>query len=169
MLIRREAGGDYDSINRVNRQAFDGDQEARLVELLRKESFIITSLVAVDDAGEVVGHVLFSPATIVIAADERQVASLAPLAVVPSRQRRGIGSRLVEHGLHECKLAGYRAAIVVGHPNYYPRFGFSHALVSTLENPFANGDAFMGVELARGSLSGLGQGRIVYPDVFNQL
>ena len=105
MLIRREAGGDYDAIGRVHRQAFDGDQEARLVDLLRKESVIITSLVAV----------------------------------------------------------------VVGHPNYYPRFGFSHALVSTLENPFANGDAFMGVELARGSLSGLGPGRIVYPDVFDQL
>ena len=76
---------------------------------------------------------------------------------------------LVERGLEACKQAGYRAAIVVGHPNYYPRFGFSHALVANLENPFANGDAFMGIALARGSLSGLDDGRIVYPEVFNQL
>ena len=76
---------------------------------------------------------------------------------------------LVERGLQECKRAGYRAAIVVGHPNYYPRFGFSPSMVPNLENPFAKGEAFMGIELSRGSLSDLGIGHVVYPEVFDQL
>lgn len=169
MVIRPEADGDRAAINRLNRDAFGGDVEARLVDLLRETGAVILSLVAVDEAGEIVGHILFSPATIVSGSHEMQIASLAPMAVEPARQRRGIGSMLVQRGLHECKLAGYRAAIVVGHPSYYPRFGFSADFVANLENPFAKGDAFMGIELARGSLSDLGEGRIIYPDVFNRL
>jgi putative acetyltransferase len=91
------------------------------------------------------------------------------MAVTPAQQRRGIGSMLVERGLQECKRAGYRAAIVVGHPTYYPRFGFSPKLVANLENPFAKDDAFMGMELSRGSLSDLGAGRVVYPAAFDDL
>jgi putative acetyltransferase len=169
VVIRPETSVDQAAIARVNREAFGRDDEARLVDLLRQQSPVIASLVAVDDSGQVIGHILFSPATILLGSNELQVASLAPMAVVPSLQRRGIGSMLVERGLHDCKQAGYRAAIVVGHPNYYPRFGFSHALVASLENPFANGDAFMGMELARGSLTGLRDGRIVYPQAFNRL
>jgi putative acetyltransferase len=98
-----------------------------------------------------------------------RVASLASMAVIPACQRTGIGSMLVGRGLQECKRAGYRAAIVVGHPSYYPRFGFSSALVANLNNPFAKSDAFMGIELAHGSLSGLDYGQIVYPEAYNQL
>ena len=169
MVIRPETDGDEAAISRLNRDAFGGDVEARLVDLLREAGAVIASLVAIDEAGEVIGHILFSPATIMSRSHEMQVASLAPMAVAPTRQRRGIGSMLVRRGLHQCKLAGYRAAIVVGHPNYYPRLGFSADFVANLENPFAKGDAFMGIELARGSLSDLGEGRIIYPDVFNRL
>ena len=169
MIIRAEALDDYDAIAEVNRAAFGGDAEARLVAWLRADRQVIASLVAVDESGQIVGHILFSPATILAGTDERQVASLAPMAVVPAHQRRGIGSMLVERGLQACKLAGYRAVIVVGHPDYYPRFGFSAALVARLENPFAAGDAFMGLELARGSLTDLNDGRIVYPAAFTYL
>jgi putative acetyltransferase len=166
MLIRVETQGDEDAIARVNCAAFGGDQEARLVEQLRTDGLVIVSLVAVDDSGQIVGHILFSPVTIVTGTNERQIASLAPMAVVPSYQRRGIGVRLVEHGLQMCKHAGYRAVIVVGHPDYYPRFGFSSAFVARLDNPLGAGEAFMGLELARGSLSDLEAGRIVYPRAF---
>lgn len=168
VIIRAETADDLAAIGAVNRAAFGGEEEARLVELLRNEGAMIASFVAVDPSGEMVGHILFSPATIVTPMNEMQVASLAPMAVVPSRQRQGVGSMLVKHGLQACKQAGYRAVIVVGHLNYYPRFGFSHAVVHRLENPFATDDAFMGLELAPGSLSNL-EGRIVYPKAFDQL
>ena len=169
MLIRAETTADIAAIDQVNREAFSGHQEARLVGLLRERANVIASLIAVDQSRQVVGHILFSPATLVTSSHEIQVASLAPMAVLPVFQRRGIGSMLVERGLKECKQAGYRAAIVVGHPNYYPRFGFSASVVANLENPFTQSDAFMGIELSRGALSDLGGGRVVYPDVFNQL
>jgi putative acetyltransferase len=169
MLIRAETSGDHAAITRVNGAAFGGDGEARLVDLLRQARLLVASLVAVDDSGQVIGHIAFSPVTILADSSERQVASLAPMAVAPSHQRQGIGSMLVDRGLQACRAAGYRAVIVVGHPGYYPRFGFSHALVEGLENPFGAGTAFMGLELARGALSDLGGGRVVYPEVFDQL
>ena len=169
MLVRPEDPDDYAAIAAVNRAAFGGNEEATLVELLRKDGLIIASAVAINDSGEVVGHILFSPATILAGNNELKVASLAPMAVVPGFQCRGVGSMLVQHGLEACRQAGYRAVIVVGHPSYYPRFGFSHGLVAGLANPFTATEAFMGLELARGSLSDLGEGRVVYPDAFNQL
>lgn len=74
---------------------------------------------------------------------------------------------LVEHGIDACRRAQYPAVILVGHPEYYPRFGFSHTLVAGIENQFAADEAFMGLELVRGSLSGV-QGRVVYPEAFDQ-
>jgi putative acetyltransferase len=76
---------------------------------------------------------------------------------------------LVERGLQACRHGGFRAVIVVGHPSYYPRFGFAHSLVEGLANPFATGAEFMGLELARGALSDVEGGRVVYPGVFDQL
>jgi putative acetyltransferase len=169
VLIRPETSDDQAAITRVNNAAFGGDNEARLVDRLREARLLVASLVAVDESGQAIGHIAFSPVTILAGGDERQVASLAPMAVVPSHQRQGIGSMLVDRGLQACRHAGYRAVIVVGHPDYYPRFGFSHALVEGLENPFGAGTAFMGLELARGSLSSLGGGRVVYPEVLKQV
>ena len=169
MLIRPETADDLAAITRVTCAAFGGDEEARLVELLRTGRLLIASLVAVDDTGQVVGHIAFSPVTIATADHERQVASLAPMAVLPDCQRQGIGSALIAAGLQACRQAGYRAVIVVGHPAYYPRFGFSHTLVEGLANPFGAGTAFMGMELGRGSLSDVDGGRVIYPDVFKQL
>ena len=117
--IRQERPGDVDAIRRVNRAAFEQDQEGELVDALRGAGAAMLSLVAVAD-GEVVGHVLYSPATIGMLSG----AALAPMAVLPEFQRQGIGTRLVETGNRMLKDSGCPFVIVVGHPHYYPRFGF---------------------------------------------
>jgi putative acetyltransferase len=166
VIICPETPEHYAAIRALHVAAFDSPLEATLVERLREDGLVIASLLAVDDTRRVLGHILFSPVTIVTGTgDQMQVASLAPMSVLPSHQRRGIGSVLVERGIQACRQAHSRAVVVVGHMNYYPRFGFSHALVSRLANPFAAGEAFMGLELDRGALSDM-DGTVVYPKAF---
>lgn len=120
--IRPETPGDVSAIREVNRQAFGQDQEANIVDALRANGAVISSLVAVHD-GVVVAHIMYSPLIIggVVGA------ALGPMAVLPERQRQGIGTKLVEAGNRQLKRDGYACIAVVGHPNFYPRFGFRPA------------------------------------------
>ena len=129
MLIRPEAAGDLEAIERIHRAAFSGPVEARLVARLRADGDAVLSLVA--ELGEAVGHVLFSR----LAAPFPALA-LAPLAVMPDHQRRGIGSALVRLGLAEAEQAGWRGVLVVGEPAYYRRFGFDAAHAAGFETPY---------------------------------
>ncbi len=127
VTIRIEQPPDFEGIRQVNRLAFDGEYEAEVVERLRLNCPSMLSLVAVDDQG-VVGHILFSPAQIV--QPEGLTISgmwLGPLAVLPSKQGIGIGSALCQEGLQHMETAGHPFVVVLGHPNYYPRFGFEKA------------------------------------------
>ena len=122
MIIRDERPEDIPLVRDVNSLAFEQDQEADLVDALRSNGAALLSLVAVvDDA--VVGHILYSPAFI----GGVEGAGLAPMAVLPGHQRRGIGSRLVEAGNARLKERGCPFIIVLGHPSFYPRFGFRPA------------------------------------------
>lgn len=122
IVIRPERPGDEPAIRRVNREAFGQPDEAALVDALRRGCPDLLSLVAVDRS-EIVGHILFSPATI----GEVEGCGLAPMAVLPGRQRQGIGSRLVRAGVKLLRERGVPFVIVLGHPGYYPRFGFERA------------------------------------------
>jgi len=124
MEVRVEEPGDAESVRRLNLAAFDNGPEAALVDKLRASCDDYLSFVAVE-AGIVVGHILFTPATL----DGCGVAGmgLAPMAVLPSHQRMGIGSQLVRHGLRHLRQSGCPFVIVLGHPEYYPRFGFALA------------------------------------------
>jgi putative acetyltransferase len=112
----------------------------------------------------IVGHILFSRMWIKTASDSVPAVALAPLAVLPDYQRKGIGGQLVRHGLELLRGRGEKIVIVVGHPTYYPRFGFSTVKAHWLESPFPR-DAFMAMELSTGTLHCL-RGAVIYPAAF---
>jgi putative acetyltransferase len=117
---------------------------------------------------EIVGHVLFSPVTITSTAGMIAGLGLAPLAVVPPLQRRGIGSLLVRRGLAACRAGGHRFVVVLGHPDYYPRFGFVPARRFGVRSTYAVPDpVFMALELEAGALAGGGTAR--YQSEFDAL
>lgn len=99
--------------------------------------------------------VMFSPVSIVAGDVTVKAVSLAPMAVLPVHQRKGIGSKLVEAGLQSCREDGHRIAVVLGHPDFYPRFGFTAELARPLKSPFGGGDAWMAMPLESGALNGV--------------
>lgn len=164
ILIRPEADEDQQAIWGVNKAAFGGDAEANLVDALRDGGYVEVSLIAEVD-GQIVGHILFSRTTIITKVGTVESLSLAPMAVLPSHQRQGVGSKLVQAGLEECQKQGHKIVVVLGHPSFYPRFRFSAELAKPLENPFGGGEAWMAMELAVGALAGV-EGRVEYPPPF---
>ena len=124
--IRKETVQDIAAIRRVNRLAFGRPQEARIVDRVRANCRAILSLVA-QDGTRVLGHILFSPVVIRSGARTLRGMGLAPMAVLPDQQGRGIGSRLVIAGLGHLLRRRCPFVIVLGHPGYYPRFGFDRA------------------------------------------
>lgn len=163
VTIREETASDREAIRDINRAAFGTDEEARLVDALRKERAFVTSLVAESD-GRVVGHILFTELPSKTDDAVVRAVALAPMAVAPQFQKRGIGAALVQRGLKVCRDRGYAAAVVVGHPKYYPRFGFSAKLAEGLRAPFS-GPAFMALELVSGALTGI-EGEVRYAKPF---
>ena len=123
IIIRRESSRDIEGIHQINEQAFGQSREATIVDKLRAHCNNILSLVALQD-DKLVGHVLFTPATIEGPQGRLQGMGLAPMAVLPAHQRQGIGSAMVREGIRLLKDAGCAFIIVLGHPEYYPRFGF---------------------------------------------
>ncbi len=165
-VIRPEMPRDIDTIREVNERAFSRTDEARLVDALRDGGYVRASLVA-EEGGRVVGHILFNELPIVTSGGTVEALALAPLAVVPTHQRRGIGSRLVREGLRACAEAGHRIVVVLGHPEFYPRFGFSAELAGRLRSPFS-GPTFMAIELLTGALEGV-EAQVHYPPPFSGL
>ncbi len=125
-IIRREQPQDIPEVRQVNIRAFGQEQEALVIDQLRKNCNSILSLVALND-GKVVGHILFSPAVIEGRHGRLVGTGLAPLAVLPEYQRKGIGSELIQTGIARIREGGCPYIIVIGHPDYYTRFGFDQA------------------------------------------
>lgn len=163
VVIRERTPADDEAIRRLNDAAFGGPIESKIVEALRQARLAAIELVTVE-ADEIVGHILFSALKVTFGEEPMPTLTLAPMAVSPAHQRRGIGSQLVRHGLSLARQREWWAVIVLGHPDYYPRFGFSAALARPLAAPYS-GEAFMALELVPGALSGTG-GKVVYPAAF---
>jgi putative acetyltransferase len=165
VLIRPEREEDRDAVAEVNRQAFGGDAEVRLIAAVRASEVLVPELSLVAEVdGRVAGHILLSPVTLETRDGERSVLSLAPMAVLPAHQRSGIGSALVRRAIEAAHARGDTLIVVVGHPEYYPRFGFVPATRFGLEHPFPVPDeVFMALPL-RGEPP---SGRIRYPPAFD--
>ena len=164
VTIREERQGDAERIRGVNLAAFETGTEADLVDALRQQATPLVSLVA-EDAANLIGHIMFSPVT--LAGDPGlTLMGLAPMAVVPSRQRQGVGSTLVREGLERCRRLNAAAVVVLGHPEYYPRFGFLPAVRWSLRSEYdVSEEVFMVRELRDGVLTGR-SGTIRYHPVF---
>lgn len=154
LIIRPETLEDVAPIRNVNEQAFGREVEARIVEKLREHGALTISLVAIQD-GKVVGHIAFSPAVIESDSFSFEAIALGPIAVLPAYQRGGFGSQMVRAGLEECRRLGHEIIVLVGHPDYYPRFGFVPAGPKGIACEFeVPEEAWMILELREGALAG---------------
>jgi putative acetyltransferase len=178
--IRCETPQDYPAVYEVNQSAFGRHAEADLVEELRKAAQPTLSLVAEQD-GQVVGHIFFSPVTVKSPAGDWTGMGLGPMAVAPAWQGQGIGAQLVQRGLQACRdagrdagreaghEAGWEVVVVLGHSEFYPRFGFkiSRPLGITCSFPVPD-EAFMVAELQPRALGGR-SGVVHYHPAFNNV
>lgn len=168
IIIRPETSEDYTAIFEVNKLAFEQENEAQLVEKIRHLANFNPqlSLVAVKSS-KVIGHILFSNIIIQSQKGSFSALALAPLAVHPEFQNQGIGSQLVQQGLRKCQSLGHKIVVVIGHPTFYTRFGFSSATAKGLSVLWQVPDeAFMILELIPDALDGI-SGVVKYPSVFD--
>lgn len=155
ITIRTETVQDIPAIRKVNKLAFERDTEADLVDKLRETCPDLLSLVAEED-GVIVGHILFTPAQITGKSETINGMALAPMAILPQRQKEGIGSALVREGIHWLESPSCPFIIVLGHPEYYPRFGFRPAVKSGVVSqwPGLPDEVFMMLTLDHEQMSG---------------
>ena len=165
LTIRTEAAEDFSTVHTVNQFAFGGSVEADLVDALRPSAHPHISLVAELD-GRIVGHIFFSPVTIETDDSTYTALGLAPMAVLPQYQNQGVGSALVREGLNQCGRLGHKVVVVLGHPQYYPRFGFRPAKERGLRCEYDVPDeVFMVAELEVGAI-GERKGTVKYHPEF---
>ena len=165
-IIRQETSHDWDSIDAVIAAASGEQEEVELVRTLRGEGAALLGLVAEVDS-RIIGHIMMSRMCIDTGEREIPAVALAPLMVDPAYQNQGVGRQLTQDALERCREMSESIVFVLGHPGYYPRFGFSAELGERFQIPFKLSlpGAFMGLELAPGAAAGLG-GRVKYPRAF---
>ncbi len=170
VTIRGETPRDYESIAVVNRRAFGQEEEGLLIEKLRgSDGFDPALSLVAEIESNVVGHILFSPIHIETESGDVPALALAPMSVLPNFQKRGIGSQLVRAGLDVSRQAGHAIVVVLGHPDYYPRFGFQPASQFGVRSPFdVPDDVFMVQCLIPGALGAV-SGIVRYPSAFDDV
>ena len=168
--VRKEDNHDYSQVQKLLAEAFETGAEAWLVDNLRENPDFIPELSFVAECdGQIVGYILFFPIKIISKQDHHNSLALAPIAVTPKYQRKGVGKAMVEHGLTKARHSDFDSVIVLGHAEYYPRFGFKPASLYGIKTPFDVPDeAFMALALTHEGLNDV-SGTVVYPDEFNEV
>jgi putative acetyltransferase len=166
LILREVRPGDHFAIASLTTEAFSAafpegsGGEAEIIRSVRRDGVVLVELVATVET-EIVGHILFSR----MACDPPAfVAALGPVSVLPTRQHSGVGTALCRAGLDRCRDLGATGAVVLGHPDYYPRFGFSTQAAAGLRSPYSGSPAFMAMALVEGGLTGVSQ--VAYPAGF---
>lgn len=168
MSIRVEKPSDIETIWRINAEAFETEEEADLVDVLRASGVSYISLVY-EENDELVGHIFFTPVELLGDTSGLRIIGLAPMAVIPQMQKRGIGSLLVKAGIQQCINEGYDAIVVLGYPNYYPRFAFLPSITYGIRSEYeVPDDVFMVLELREDSLKGK-RGMVKYHEAFGSV
>lgn len=170
--IREENIEDNSYIYNLIQKAFegaehsDGDEHNLVNRLRNSENYIKElSLVAIVD-GVIVGYIMFTKLFIINGDKKHESLALAPLAVLPNYQNKGVGSQLINEGLKIAKALGYNSVIVLGSEKYYPQFGFKEASSFGIEAPFeVPSENFMAIELVKNSLNDV-NGKVVYAKEF---
>jgi putative acetyltransferase len=166
IIVRPEVAGDRDAIRGVNELAFEGPAEADIVDALRGSDAWLPSLSLVaEDGTGIVGHALFS---LVRLDSGPELLSLGPMAVLPERQREGVGTALVRRGVRRARGTEYPLVVVLGHPDYYPRFGFRPARPYGIETPYdAPDEAWMALPLP--AYDDRLRGTVLYPPAWDSV
>ncbi len=167
VILRAETKEDYGNVAIVNDRAYEQKNESELIGRLRKNRKFIPELsIVAETNGSVRGHIFFFPFYIHSDFKNYETLSLTTMAVDPDFHNKGIGSSLVKYGLEQCRKFDFDSVIVLGHPDFYPRFGFEQAKKWSIRLPFAAPEeAFMALELVTGALSRI-WGEVEYPDEY---
>lgn len=167
ITIEAETHDDYDKITKLHTEAFNGDNEAKLVEKLRKtQKYNFKLSLVAKYKNQIIGHVLFYPVEINTGVKKCKTLALAPISVLPNSQHQGVGSRLIRKGLEKARRLRFKSVIVVGHSEYYPRFGFKKASEYGISAPFDVPDtAIFAIELEKDGLKNC-SGIVEYPKEF---
>ncbi len=171
--IRKETPEDYNRVIELTEKAFEtleisDHNEGKLVDKLREAPTFIEELSLVAELnGQVVGHILFTPIVIDNGTQQFQSLVLAPVSVLPEFQKMGIGGQLIRAGHCKSKELGFQSVILIGHPDYYPKFGYKPASIWGIKTqiPLPSEDVFMAVELTKGRLEGV-SGTVIFPPEF---
>lgn len=173
IIIRKENSFDHNWVIELTEKAFEtleisDHKEGQLVDKLRKAPTFIDELSLVAELnGQVVGHILFTSIVIDNGTQQFQSLILAPVSVLPEYQKMGVGGQLIRAGHQKAKEIGFQSAILIGHPEYYPRFGYRPASTWGIKTqiPLPSDDIFMAVELTEGALSKV-SGMVIFPPEF---
>jgi len=172
LIIKKTSHSDLNDVLRIQKEAFGHDEESNLVNSLMRDDSAkpLVSLLAIDN-GEAVGHILFTK--VWVTGREKSVSAmiLAPLAILPHAQNKGIGGKLIKEGLEQLSKSKVDLVFVLGHPGYYPRYGFKPAGALGFEAPYPiaekNADAWMVQELKSGVIENI-SGKIICADMLNK-